>query len=336
MSHAIEVEGLEKTFKGDIKALRGVSFSVEQGTIFGLLGPNGAGKTTVIRILTTILHPDAGTALVLGHDVTTEAPLVRTLFGLAGQYAAVDEKLTGKENLTMVGRLNHLDRPTVVSRATELLDQFQLSDAADRPLQTYSGGMRRRLDVAAALVAQPRILFLDEPTTGLDPHSRIELWKIIEHLVEGGTTVLLTTQYLEEADRLTNSVAIVDHGRVISQGTPSELKAELGTTVLEIGLVDAATAHLASEALMTTGSKAPRVIDATVELSVEHGPRVAMEALRALDQMNIEPVTFALREPSLDDVFLDLTGKPAQTDDPEKGAVLDEVSSERRHTRKPR
>jgi daunorubicin resistance ABC transporter ATP-binding subunit len=336
MSNAIEVEGLEKTFKGDIRALCGVTFSVEAGTIFGLLGPNGAGKTTVIRILTTILHPDAGAAFVLGHNVATEAPLVRTLFGLAGQYAAVDEKLTGRENLSMVGRLNHLDRPTITSRSNELLDEFQLSDAADRPLQTYSGGMRRRLDLAAALVARPSILFLDEPTTGLDPHSRSELWQIIEGLVESGTTVLLTTQYLEEADRLTDHIAIVDHGRVISQGTSAALKAELGTTVLEIGLADVATAVRAGEALVTTGSKPPHIIDATVELSVDDGPRVAMEALRALDQMHIEPITFALREPSLDDVFLDLTGKPAQPDASEVGPDTAEPRNRRRRTRKSR
>ena len=205
MTNAIEAEDLEKTFGGTVRALDGVSFAVEEGTVFGLLGPNGAGKTTAVRILTTILSPDAGVARVLGHDVVAEAGRVRSLIGLAGQYAAVDENLTGRENLFMVGRLNHLARDVVRPRATELLEQFGLTDAGDRPLKTYSGGMRRRLDLAAALVARPKVLFLDEPTTGLDPQSRNDLWEMIEGLVDGGTTVLLTTQYLEEADRLASA-----------------------------------------------------------------------------------------------------------------------------------
>ena len=240
MTYAVEADSLEKTFGGKVRALDGVSFFVEEGTIFGLLGPNGAGKTTAVRVLTTILRPDAGVARVLGHDVVRDAQYVRARIGLAGQYAAVDENLTGRENLFMVGRLNHMGRDVVASRASELLANFGLSDAGDRPLKTYSGGMRRRLDVAAALVARPKVLFFDEPTTGLDPQSRIDLWEMIEVLVDGGTSVLLTTQYLEEADRLASRVAVVNHGRVIAEGTPAQLKADLGATVLDVGLADTA------------------------------------------------------------------------------------------------
>src|ERR1700683_5029936 len=232
MSNAIHAEELEKPFGGTVRALDGVSFTVAEGTVFGLLGPNGAGKTTAVRILTTIVGPDAGSARVLGHDVVTEAGRVRALIGLAGQYAAVDENLTGRENIFMVGRLNHLARDVSARRATELLERFGLSDAGDRTLKTYSGGMRRRLDLAAALVARPPMLFLDEPTTGLDPQSRLDLWGVIERLVDEGTTVLLTTQYLEEADRLARDIVVVDPGIVIAQGTPAELKADLGTPVV--------------------------------------------------------------------------------------------------------
>jgi daunorubicin resistance ABC transporter ATP-binding subunit len=316
---AIAVDNLAKTFNGEVRALDGVSFSVEQGTIFGLLGPNGAGKTTVVRVLTTILRQDSGTASVLGHDVLTEPALVRTLFGLAGQYAAVDENLTGEENLVMVGRLSHLPRAQARARATALLGQFQLTDAKDRTAKTYSGGMRRRLDVAAALVARPRILFLDEPTTGLDPQSRNDLWAVIEELVEEGTTVLLTTQYLEEADRLAGRIAVVDHGRVISQGTPGELKADLGATVLEIGFVDEQTARRAQSALAQVAARAAHVVGTSLELTVDGGPRVAMDALRLLDQAAIEPTGFTLREPSLDDVFLALTGRDAEAPAGEPG-----------------
>ena len=230
MPYAIEADALQKTFTGkhEVRALDGVSFSVEEGTVFGLLGPNGSGKTTAVRVLTTILKADGGSARVLGHDVRKKAALVRTLIGLAGQYAAVDENLTGRENLQMVGRLNHLDPSYVTARAAELLDQFDLADAGDRPLKTYSGGMRRRLDLAAALVARPTVLFLDEPTTGLDPQSRNDLWEVIESLVGGGTTVLLTTQYLEEADRLANDLVVIDHGQVIAEGTPESAEGRPG------------------------------------------------------------------------------------------------------------
>ncbi len=315
MTDAIEAQNLEKTFGGTVRALDGVSFTVEEGTVFGLLGPNGAGKTTAVRILTTIVHPDAGTARVLGHDVVAEAGRVRSLIGLAGQYAAVDENLTGRENIFMVGRLNHLARDVCARRATELLERFGLSDAGDRTLKTYSGGMRRRLDLAAALVARPVVLFLDEPTTGLDLRSRNDLWEMIEGLVDGGTTVLLTTQYLEEADRLARRIAVVDHGRVIAEGTPAQLKADLGATVLDVGLADPAAAAGAAEILATVGTKPPTVDGSSIELPVDDGPRAAMEALRMLDAHAVAPTTFVLREPSLDDVFLALTGKRTDVED---------------------
>ncbi len=229
--YAIVTEGLRKTFD-DVVALDGVDLAVEKGTAFGLLGPNGAGKTTAVRILTTILEPDGGTARVLGRDVTRESEEVRASIGLAGQYAAVDENLTGRENLRMVGRLTQLPKRLVRARADELLEQFELTAAANRPVRTYSGGMRRRLDVAAALLGRPQVLFLDEPTTGLDPRSRNELWRVIDELVAVGSTVLLTTQYLEEADRLADRVAVLDQGRVIADGTPAQLKARLGATVI--------------------------------------------------------------------------------------------------------
>ena len=258
MSEAIEAVELEKTFGESVRALDKVSFSVTAGTVFGLLGPNGAGKTTAVRILTTILNPDGGSARVLGYDVVRQAPSVRANIGLAGQYAAVDENLTGRENLHMVARLNHMSRPDSTRRAAALLEQFDLTDAADRPLKTYSGGMRRRLDVAAALVAQAPVLFFDEPTTGLDPQSRLGLWGTIEELVAGGTTVLLTTQYLEEADRLAQRVAVVDHGRIIAQGTPAELKAGMGTTVLDVSMPDSAGAGSVAQALSGLGGRSPR------------------------------------------------------------------------------
>ncbi|MGH9306827.1 MAG: ATP-binding cassette domain-containing protein, partial [Acidimicrobiales bacterium] len=320
MAQAIEVEDLKKTFKGDIKALDGVSFSVETGSVFGLLGPNGAGKTTVVRVLTTILHQDSGLARVLGHDVSAEPELVRTFIGLAGQYAAVDENLTGRENLFMVGRLNHLSRSVVSARSDELLGAFDLTDAGGRAVKTYSGGMRRRLDLAAALVARPTVLFLDEPTTGLDPQSRLDLWGVIEGLVKEGTTVLLTTQYLEEADRLAERIAVVDHGRVISQGTPSQLKADLGATVLDIGVHDGEVARQVAGIVDGIGPHVPHVSGSVVELTVDEGPRMAMEVLRLLDQHGIEPTAFTLREPSLDDVFLSLTGRPAEDQENPGGA----------------
>jgi len=315
VTEAVTAESLEKSYGGGTRALDGLSFAVEQATVFGLLGPNGAGKTTAIKVLTTTLLPDSGRATVLGFDVVRDADEVRRLIGLAGQYAAVDENLTGEENLRMIGYLNHLSRREVKARAGELLERFDLVNAAKRPLKTYSGGMRRRLDIAASLVAHPSVLFLDEPTTGLDPQSRNDLWQVIEELVDSGTTVLLTTQYLEEADRLANRIAVVDHGRVIAEGTPSQLKAEMGTTVLEITLIDAASAARAADLLGSLPTKAPSVVGSTVEVPVTDGSKLPMQALRLLDQEGIQPLFFSLRQPSLDDVFLALTGRRATGQD---------------------
>ncbi len=335
MPIAIEVDSLEKTFTGkrSVRALDGVSFAVEEGTVFGLLGPNGSGKTTAVRILTTILQPDGGTARVLGHDVRKEAALVRSLIGLAGQYAAVDENLTGRENLQMVGNLNHLERALVAERARELLEQFGLTDAGDRPLKTYSGGMRRRLDLAAALVARPTVLFLDEPTTGLDPQSRNDLWGVIEALVGGGTSVLLTTQYLEEADRLATSLAVLDHGRVIAEGTPASMKAELGATVLEVGLSRIDEAQRAGALLEALGPHPAQVNGTVVEVTVDNGPEAAMTGLRSLDSAGIVPTMFNLRQPSLDDVFLSLTGHRTEGDETEDGDETPTARGRRRRMR---
>jgi ABC-2 type transport system ATP-binding protein len=333
MTFAIEAENLEKTFKGkrEVRALDGVSFAVEEGSVFGLLGPNGSGKTTAVRVLTTILRPDGGTARVLGNDVQKKAGLVRTLIGLAGQYAAVDENLTGRENIQMVGSLNHLEPSVVAQRAVDLLHQFNLTEAGDRPLKTYSGGMRRRLDLAAALVARPTVLFLDEPTTGLDPQSRNDLWEVIEQLVGGGTTVLLTTQYLEEADRLASRLAVLDHGRVIAEGTPASMKADLGATVLEVGLPSIDDARRTGVILDALGPHSSLVNGTLVEVTVENGPQAAMAALRNLDGEDIHPTTFNLREPSLDDVFLSLTGH--RTEEDEKGSDDEPPDGKRRRRR---
>ncbi len=304
---AIVAEDLHKHF-GDVVALDGVSLTVPTGTVLGLLGPNGAGKTTAVRILTTILRPERGRASVLGIDVATEPQAVRTVIGLAGQYAAVDENLTGRENLRMVGRLTHLTRPEANTGADELLERFGLADAGDRPLKTYSGGMRRRLDLAAALVHRPPVLFLDEPTTGLDPWSRQELWRVIEELVAEGTTVLLTTQYLEEADRLAHTIAVVDGGRVIAEGTPADLKTRLGTTILDVGVSDREAARRVGALLAPLGELSTDESGTTVSLQVASGPKAIMAAVRALDAAAIEPALLAVREPTLNDVFLRLTG----------------------------
>jgi ABC-2 type transport system ATP-binding protein len=313
---AVEVHELVKLFGSEVRAVDGVSFEVEAGTVFGLLGPNGAGKTTIVRILATIIPHDAGTARVLGHDVATEAQVVRSLIGLAGQFATVDENLTGKENLQMIGRLNHLPWSVVTERTSELLERFDLTGAAGRPAKTYSGGMRRRLDVAAALVARPRVLFLDEPTTGLDPQSRADVWAMIEQLVQGGTTVLLTTQYLEEADRLADHLVVIDHGKLIAEGTPASLKAGLGATVLDIGMADSDSARRAADALRDARGLNPSVEGNIVELNVDDGPGVVSEALRVLQDCDLAPATLALREPSLDDVFIALTGHRTSSDPP--------------------
>jgi len=308
---AILVEGLTKSF-GTIVALDGIDFDVPPGTVFGLLGPNGAGKTTAVRVLTTILPPDAGRAEVLGHDVVRDAGAVRYRIGLAGQNAAVDPNLTGRENLWLIGRLAKLARPQIRPRAAELLERFDLVGAADRPVRTYSGGMRRRLDVAAALVQRPPVLFLDEPTTGLDLHSRNELWEMIRELVADGTTVLLTTQYLEEADRLANDIAVVDGGKVIARGTPAELKSRLGSTVIELALADEGNAMRAEAVVAPFVPKRPEREGSTLRLTSDDGPRVLIEVLRSLDAEDLTPSGLAVREPSLDDVFLSLTGRHAE------------------------
>ncbi len=314
-SLAVEAHDLVKVFpRGNVRALDGVSLQIEAGTVLGLLGPNGAGKTTAVRILSTILEPDSGTAFILGHDVVKEPDAVRRLIGMAGQYATVDENLTGRENIRMVGRLSHMRRRPSAERANQLLEAFGLEDAADRVLKTYSGGMRRRLDVAAALVASPPVLFLDEPTTGLDPQGRQDLWEVIEDLAREGTSVLLTTQYLEEADRLARDIVVVDHGKVIAQGTPTELKTGLGTSVVAVTLDDQESVGQAVPLLAPLADKDPVVDGSTVELTVENGPAVGAEVLRSLDGARIEVRGLALREPSLDDVFLSLTGRKSEAE----------------------
>jgi len=306
---AINVVGLSKRF-GSLVALDRVTFEVRPGEVFGLLGPNGAGKTTVIRILTTILHPSAGRAEVVGHDVVREASAVRRLIGLAGQYAAVDPNLTGRENLRLIGRLSQSARARIRPRASALLDRFDLAAAADRPVRTYSGGMRRRLDVAAALVAQPPILFLDEPTTGLDPQSRNALWELIRELVREGTTVLLTTQYLEEADQLAERVVVVDEGRVIADDTPAALKAHLGNTVIELDMGD--QQHAARAAKTIDGrlglAEAAEIEGSQLRLPCRDAFGLLRDILNLLEADGLVPRTVAVRESSLDDVFLALTG----------------------------
>jgi ABC-2 type transport system ATP-binding protein len=324
---AIEVEGLKKRF-GDVVALDGIDFSVPPRSIFGLLGPNGAGKTTAVRILATVLEPDEGRATVLGHDVAAEPDAVRRRIGLAGQFAAVDANLTGRENLRLIGLLTQMETSQIMPRAAELLDRFDLSDAADRPVRTYSGGMRRRLDVAAALVPRPPVLFLDEPTTGLDLFSRNGLWDMINELVSEGTTVLLTTQYLEEADRLAQRVAVIDHGSVIADDAPSVLKAQLGSTVAELGFEDEAIAEQARTLLAGRHPSVERE-GSSVKLSSNEGPRLLIDVLRELDGARLSPASLAVHEPSLDDVFLALTGRHA-----EEPVAGDEPAAEGRRRRR--
>ncbi len=311
MPAAVETARLHKRY-GSVEALRGVDLFVEAGSVFGLLGPNGAGKTTTVRILTTLLLPDEGTAQVAGFDVVGDADQVRERIGLAGQYAAVDENLTGVENLEMVGRLYHLGRRPARERAHELLASFDLSDAGGRLVRTYSGGMRRRLDLAAALLARPPVLFLDEPTTGLDIRSRIELWEAIEALVSTGTTVLLTTQDLDEADRLADRIAVVDQGLVIAEGTPNELKARIGGERLEIHLCDGGRGEQAVAALASLASEQPFLEDGSVRVPVAERRGTIADAVRRLDDAGIAIDDISVSTPTLDDVFLTLTGHAAE------------------------
>jgi len=308
---AVETSRLHKSY-GSVEALRGVDLRVETGSVFGLLGPNGAGKTTAVRILTTLLLPDDGSAQVAGFDVVRDASKVRAQIGLAGQYAAVDENLTGFENLEMVGRLYHLGRGPSRARARELLSSFDLADAGGRLVRTYSGGMRRRLDLAAALVARPPVLFLDEPTTGLDIRSRIGLWDAIEALVSEGTTVLLTTQYLDEADRLADRIAVIDQGLVIAEGTPDELKDQVGGERLDIHLCDGQRGEEAVAALASIASDRPFLEDGSVRVPVAQRRGTIAEAVRALDDAGIAIDDISVSVPTLDDVFLNLTGRPAE------------------------
>ena len=324
MTDAIVVEGLVKRF-GATTALDGVDLTVAEGTVLGLLGPNGAGKTTVVRILTTLLRADEGRVQVAGLDVVDDADAVRASIGLTGQYAAVDEYLTGLENLEMVGRLYRLGKREARARAGELLERFDLTGAADRPAKTYSGGMRRRLDIAASLIARPRVLFLDEPTTGLDPRSRLGMWEFIADLADGGTTILLTTQYLEEADRLADRMVVIDRGRAIARGTADELKAQVGGQRLEFTVTTAAVLPDILGRLRELAVDEPHVDEQARRLSlpVSGGAEVLAEALQRLDGHTTEIFDVGLRRPDLDDVFLALTGHAAEepvTDDDDRPA----------------
>lgn len=307
---AVEAHNIVRTF-GEVRALDGVSVEFEEGIVYGLLGPNGAGKTTLIRVLTTLLKPDSGVARVAGVDVVSDPVGVRHRIGLAGQSAAVDEFLTGRENVEMVGRLYNLDRTEAKKRASDVLERINLIEFADRQVNTYSGGMRRKLDLAASMVGRPQVLFLDEPTTGIDPGSRLDLWDLIEDLVEGGTTLLLTTQYLDEADHLADRIGVIDNGTLIAEGTSDELKARLGGDVVEIHIDD--TERSATlEILRRIAGEDPKVERSALTIPAMKGPRTLIEVVRELDAAGIEPGDIALRKPTLDDVFLTLTGRTAE------------------------
>ena len=314
MADTIIAEDLVKTYRnGEVRALDGLNLSVPEGSVLGILGPNGAGKTTCVRVLSTLLTPDSGHATVAGIDVIKHPDRVREVIGLSGQYAAVDETLTGWDNLVMFGRLYHLGKKSAIARADELLEQFRLTDAAKRPIKTYSGGMRRRLDLAASLIVRPRVLFLDEPTTGLDPRGRIDMWNVISGLVSEGVTLLLTTQYLEEADQLADSIAVVDHGKVIARGTADQLKDQIGGDRLEVS-VQASDMDSAAAVLARIGGGEVHRDSGLHRLSigVTNGSAALTDAVRGLDSENIKILDLALKRPSLDDVFLSLTGHVAE------------------------
>ena len=311
---SIVAENLIKTYnKGKVKALDGLNLDVEEGTVLGVLGPNGAGKTTTVRILATLLSPDSGSATVAGIDVLKHPDEVRKIIGLSGQYAAVDETLTGWDNLIMFGRLYHLPAKQAKERAVELLEQFSLTESAKRPIRTYSGGMRRRLDLAASLIVKPKVLFLDEPTTGLDPRGRQDMWGVIDELVKGGVTLLLTTQYLEEADHLADEIAVIDHGKVIARGTSDTLKKQVGGERLEI-VVENQHLAAAKEIVAKVSGSAINVDEGLRQISapVTTGSKALIEAAKLLDEKGIHPLDIGLKRPSLDDVFLSLTGHVAE------------------------
>ena len=316
MSTAALTHALVRRF-GDTEALRGVDVEVAEGSVVGLLGPNGAGKTTLVRVLATLLRPDEGRAEVFGRDVVTEAGAVRELIGLTGQFAAVDELLSGRENLRMFGRLFRLSRRQSAQRASELLERFGLTEAGDRQVKTYSGGMRRRLDLASSLITRPRVLFLDEPTTGLDPRSRNEIWSIARELVGEGMTLLLTTQYLEEADQLADRIAVIDQGRVIAEGTGDELKDNVGGSMVEVRLEQPSERQRAREVLLTIGCEEPKIADRPDELTLaapRDGVGMVAAAARVLEEAELSVRNLSLRRPTLDDVFLELTGTTAAVD----------------------
>ena len=328
MSYSIIAEGLTKRY-GETVALAGVDLQVRTGTVFGLLGPNGAGKTTAVRILATLIRPDGGHASVGGHDVVTHAHQVRQLIGLTGQYASLDESLTGQENLHLIGRLTGMSRPQARARASELLAEFRLDDAASRAVKTYSGGMRRRLDLAASLVSRPRVLYLDEPTTGLDPVSRNEMWDIVARLADSGVTVLLTTQYLEEADQFAADIAVVDHGLVIATGTPEQLKARAGAQTLAVRPADPARMPDAVSVLAAFTRSEPEVSGGVAAAPLTD-PELMPAIVRRLDEAGVVVAELNLRRPSLDDVFLSLTGHaPANPGDPGAGQPETGVAPER-------
>jgi len=306
---AIQAEGVRQTF-GDVVALDGLDLTVEAGTVFGLLGPNGAGKTTLVEVLSTLLEPTGGCARILGHDVVAEPLAVRRRIGLAGQFAAVDEELTGRENLEMVGRLYRLPVREAKARAADVLERFGLTEAADRRVSTYSGGMRRRLDLGASLTGRPPVMLLDEPTTGLDPRTRQELWNTVDQLRRDGTTVLLTTQYLEEADRLAQRIAVVDHGKIAAEGTAKELKATVGAEVLSVRVDPTHSADAAAVLADLTDEPIVDAVAGEIRLAITN-PSASAEAVRRLDSNGLPIAAIELQQPSLDDVFLTLTGKKA-------------------------